>query len=604
MRRLLRLLRGRSSDQRGYVAILVATLIPTVFIACAAVAVDTGNWYAQQMDIQKAADAAALAGVPYLPNDMGNATTKALDVAKRNGYDDADANVTVVVTLGDRPTQLKVTITAKIPNTFGKVIGVPTATLTRSAVADYQGPQPMGSPCNTFGNEPTSGTGGSSPIPSGTSHGSAPFSNCTTPPQFWGVVEGPETDKIQGDQYQTKDCSGGVDNCASGHNSEYEDYGYSYVVKVQQDAVGFPINLQLYDPEFAETGAGCADLPDATSFPTGTGNLNPWVTKADAKFRYSDDGTQTTPPLTFKSFCNGDYFPGGGSALMNTTFVLRHTTPSNNPATAPVQNDTGGSPCIKQYGGIDPTWNANMLTSGATGYNAQLAEVFHNWTTLCNFTPTEAGDYYLQVRTNVSLGGAGTGLLRSGNSAAAATSGNSTTGEGANTFAMRAVTAPGKETSVAVAGYSHMPIDINAPGSTSTFNLIRVAPGAAGQFISFSFFDAADASGNGSIQILRPTDATGSITSVPFPGGGCVAKGAGAGGGTALSNCTAPVSNSANNGKLEQMTVPIPSDYNCNWASFGGCWYQVKITFNGATSVTDVTTWNATVVGDPIRLIQ
>jgi hypothetical protein len=30
----------------------------------------------------------------------------------------------------------------------------------------------------------------------------------------------------------------------------------------------------------------------------------------------------------------------------------------------------------------------------------------------------------------------------------------------------------------------------------------------------------------------------------------------------------------------------------------------VQITFNGADSVTDVTTWNATVVGDPVRLIQ
>jgi Flp pilus assembly protein TadG len=598
--RLRRLWRSRRTNQMGYVAILVATLIPTVFIACAAVAVDTGNWYAQQRDIQKAADAAALAGVPFLPNDMPSAIVRAKDVAARNGYDDADPAVTVVVTLGDRPTQLKVTITATVPNTFGKVIGVPTATLQESATADYQGPQPMGSPCNTFGNEPTSGTGGSSPTPSGTSHGSAPFASCTTPPQFWGVIEGPDTDKIQGDQYQTKDCSSGVDGCTGTSNSDYEDYGYAYVVKVQAGAVGSPIDLQLYDPEFAETGATCASLPGSSSFPTTTGNLNPWVTKADAKNRYSKDGT------TFKSFCNGDYFPGtsGSPTPPTTTFVLRHTNPANNPSTAVVQNDTGGSPCVKQYGGIDPTWSVNMLTSGASGYNAQLAQVFHNWTSLCTFTPTEAGDYYLQVRTNVSVGGSGSGLLWSGNPAASATTGNLTTGEGANTFAMRAVTTAGNETKVAVAGYSHMPIDINATGSTSTFNLIRVAPGAAGQFISFSFFDAADASGNGDIKILTPTDATGSITTTPFPGGGCVGKGAGAGGGTALSNCDAPVSNSANNGKLETITVPIPSDYNCTWSSFGGCWYRVQITFNGATSVTDVTTWNATVVGDPIRLIK
>jgi hypothetical protein len=48
----------------------------------------------------------------------------------------------------------------------------------------------------------------------------------------------------------------------------------------------------------------------------------------------------------------------------------------------------------------------------------------------------------------------------------------------------------------------------------------------------------------------------------------------------------------------------VPSDYNCNYASFGGCWYRVQITFQGASAVTDVTTWNATVVGDPVRLVQ
>ena len=41
--------------------------------------------------VQKAADAAALAGVPYLPYDLANATLRAKEVAKRNGYDDAAA---------------------------------------------------------------------------------------------------------------------------------------------------------------------------------------------------------------------------------------------------------------------------------------------------------------------------------------------------------------------------------------------------------------------------------------------------------------------------------------------------------------------------------
>ena len=43
-----------------------------------------------------AADAAALAGVVWLP-DLSKATEVALDVARLNGYDNADPEVTVTV---------------------------------------------------------------------------------------------------------------------------------------------------------------------------------------------------------------------------------------------------------------------------------------------------------------------------------------------------------------------------------------------------------------------------------------------------------------------------------------------------------------------------
>ena len=45
------------------------------------------------------------------------------------------------------------------------------------------------------------------------------------------------------------------------------------------------------------------------------------------------------------------------------------------------------------------------LTQALPAYNPELSRIFHQWVSLCTFTPTRAGDYYLQVRTNVSLGG-------------------------------------------------------------------------------------------------------------------------------------------------------------------------------------------------------
>jgi Flp pilus assembly protein TadG len=618
-RRRARLADSRSKEG-GYVTILVAVLLASGFLMGAlAISSDTARWYDELNRVQKAADAAALAGVPYLPFDLINATVRAKEVAKRNGYDDASPEVTVTVEVGDLASQLKVTISSRITNTFGRVIGIGNTTITRTATADYKGPAPMGSPCNTFGNEPDGGTAGSSPTPTGTSMGTSPFANCSRNPTFWGVVEGPETGKLQGDRYSTRGCeTTGVDGCTGTTNDEYGPkisttsttaFGYTFVVKVQPAAVGTTVQLQAYDPIMVNAGQTCDLLPSASSFGT-TGNANSWVTNADAKNRYSKNGASTS------TFCTGDSYAGAGSGsnpkhAMTTSFVLRQQVDSLDATQAPVQNDTGGSPCIKQYGSyinapnndLDP--NLFKSTGGST-YNADVARMFHNWVPLCSFIPTRAGDYYLQVRTNVSLGGSGTGLERSGNSAATALTGDTTAGEGSNAFALRAVTAAGKEKEVAVAGYEHMPIFMNADTATATFNLIRVLPGAAGQSIAFSYFDAGDAAGTGSVTVQRPTDATGSILTNPFPGS-CKATGGSAGAGQTLTNCSAPLTQSGgvsrNNGKTETIIIPIPTGYSCNYNSFGGCWYRVVVGFTSGT-VHDVTTWDATIIGDPVRLIK
>jgi Flp pilus assembly protein TadG len=611
-------LKARDRDERGYVTILLAVLLSSGFLfAAMAISIDTSRWYDEMNRIQKAADAAALAGVPYLPFDLPNATARAKQVAARNGYDDASPDIDVVVQIGDLASQLQVTITSKIKNSFGGFIGLSTTTLSRTATADYKGPAPMGSPCNTFGNEPNAGGGSSSPTPTGTAQGASPFSNCSRNPTFWGVVEGPETGKLQGDRYSTKGCeTTGVDGCTGTTNDEYGPkvsststtaFGYTFVVKVQTAAVGLPVNLQVYDPIMVNAGQTCGSLPSNTSFANDSNNTNPWVINSDARNRYSSNGS------SFSTYCTGDSYPGAGSGAspkhaMTTSFVLRQQVDSLDPTAAPVQNDSSGSPCIKQYGSYVTTSSlpAGLFQSSSGSYNADVARMFHNWVPLCTFTPTRSGDYYLQVRTNVALAGSGTGLERSGNAAAAALTGDTASGEGSNAFALRAVTASGHEKEVSVSGYEHMPVFINADTATAAFNLIRVLPGAAGQTISFSYFDAGDAAANGNVQVMPPTDATGSITTTPFPGS-CKATGGTAGSGVTLTNCNAPItvnsSGSLNNGKTETITIPIPTDYGCNVNSFGGCWYRVQIGF-GTGSVHDVTTWDATIIGDPVRLIK
>jgi Flp pilus assembly protein TadG len=626
-RRLSRLADSRSKEG-GYITILVAVLFTSGFLMAAlAISADTARWYDEMNRVQKAADAAALAGVPYLPFDLTNATVRAKEVAKRNGYDDADPDVVVTVVQGTLASQLKVTISSRIDNTFGGFIGLSRTTLERSATADYKGPAPMGSPCNSFGNEPDAGAGASSPTPTDTALGTE-LPACKRLVDFWAGIQGVRSAKSNGDRYMNSYCNTStsasppvphpVYGCTGNVNTEHDPAagtaspgkrGYVWVVRVQPNAVNQPITLQVYDAAYVNGGDfNCGSLPASSAL---LDNMNPFVT-TDGKRRYSNDLAKAAPlPGQGAPFCNGDAVPAhaeGSNPAPTTTFVLRHQTDTQDP-----MQGTPMTGCTKQYKGVSTVPTFNTLRSTHSSYNEQLAQLFHNWTTLCSFTPTVAGDYYLQIRTNVSFVEAARipnnlsnpSLISNGDATAYAASGNTNTGVGTNNFAVRAVIASGLQDEVSVSGYDRMPIFANKEAATSEFHLIRVLPGAAGQYISFSFFDVADADGAEQkyIQVVAPADATGSIDSTPFPSPGCQSYFGSSTTKTALTNCRAPMSAATNNGKLATIEIPIPHDYTCDVSKVDHCWYRVEV-FYGSGGVHDFTTWDATIIGDPVRLIK
>jgi Flp pilus assembly protein TadG len=139
---------GRRRDERGYVLALTAlVLVPMLIIA--AMAIDYGGWYAEGTKMQRAADAAALAGVVWLPN-TNQATLVAKETAKKNGYDDALPNITVTVNQISE-TELGVEIVDTASETYLAKFIRDTTTIRRSATAKYVLPVPLGSPKNYFG---------------------------------------------------------------------------------------------------------------------------------------------------------------------------------------------------------------------------------------------------------------------------------------------------------------------------------------------------------------------------------------------------------------------------------------------------------------------
>src|SRR5215217_3207277 len=91
--------------ERGVVLAFLAMVLFTL-IVMAGLAVDVGNWWWTAQKLQKTADSAALAGVPYMPEDVSLPTAPsrltAYSLASRNGYTNG-ANATVTVTQGNRP---------------------------------------------------------------------------------------------------------------------------------------------------------------------------------------------------------------------------------------------------------------------------------------------------------------------------------------------------------------------------------------------------------------------------------------------------------------------------------------------------------------------
>ena len=371
-----------SAQQTGYAAILMALLVAGILFPIASFAVDVARWYVEGERVQAAADAAALGGVTYLPEYYSNAQSEALKVSGENGYPNSGTS-TVTVSLGAKPTQLKVTVTSRVHNSIAASWGDDYTVISRTAVADYNGPAPMGSPCNTFGNEPP-GTSGAGPSGSVLSVPDAD-AKCSTTPMFWTAIAGPDTPKGNGDEIMTRTCSAGNDGCTSGKNDEFDPKGYFYVVRATPAAVGHTVTLQLYDAAWAEVGDNCDQAPSGT---ISSNNWNDYAT-TDAQTRYAK---------TAGTYCPGDVLNGSGR--VTTTFGVRSPTVTQYPP-----NGTPITGCAKQFPGyVKADVTANALRKGNAAYNAGLARTFRQWTDLCSFTVTKAGDYYLQVRTNVATG--------------------------------------------------------------------------------------------------------------------------------------------------------------------------------------------------------
>jgi hypothetical protein len=558
--------RRRFRGDKGYAMILSALLIVPL-MAFTGLGVDVGSWYASASRMQRAADAAALAGVVWMP-DEGRAEQAALDVAKRNGYDPADSDIDVtVVPVGNQ--RLRVTIYDADVELYFSSVFLNNVDIERQATAEYVRSIPMGSPTYELANDPE---------------------RWDEPgyerPYYWLNIAGTRTNKANGDRHTAGNCTG-FSGCSGSTNLDYSESGYGFRLTVEDVGVG-DLRVQAYDPAFFYEGDTCNNGhlldPGSGSFAAEVATLQAQG-HADAATRFVEGNTP---------FCSGDQALNG--ADIETTYLVRA------PDDTPFDNDDNPIVCGITFDAYDE--QVYPLLDQADGYmdgpigseNMAFDEHYRQWADLCTIPAgsVELGDYLITVSTTADQS---TPLTLGDHDPTVSTGGH-------NRYAMRAgfgvPSSPSFADGINFFADGRLPIYVNQSGAAAATNfyLARVTPEYAGQLLALEFYDVADGA-NSDLTIIPPADMVGD------PLGPCTfIRDASPPEVITPGNCTITGLNNANyNGRVVSVQIPIPPNYSCALGDEFGCWFKIDLDFNGG-SPRDTTTWSARVVGDPVRLVE
>jgi hypothetical protein len=436
---------ARLSEERGVTLVLVTALL-VVFMGMAAFAVDLGWLYFNSLEIQHGADAGALAGVIYEPDDRPAAYAAAVGGARENGYVDGTLGGPDVVdptdfvedpTAVENTHQLRVTVSSDVGTFFMKVFGIDTVNITRTALAEYVLPLPLGSPDNNFGNDPSAGHW----------------------PNFWGNIHGYYTGRRMGDRYASQCLHGGSGSGCTKNDERRLSVnpgtidasgGYLYGLQVEPGATN--ITVDVFDGPFTRGG----------------GDL--WLV--------------------------GDQ-PQGGSQGPDTVFMLYGPDPT------PLDTHDGNELlCVETFSPRDPyaDFNGDGSVNNGDDQDADGDLDFDDveiglpggvaslWDRMCSGTNLDRGPGIYPLRVMVpDPGGADD--------------------RGLNRWSLRS-NATGQDPSIF--GLGDMAIYANVDGTTgnTVFYLAEVEEVHAGKDLVIDLWDPGDASGNHSVRFIDPNGNT------------------------------------------------------------------------------------------------
>ena len=564
---------------RGQILVIFAAAI-VVLLGFCAVVVDISWFWANSLRVQRAADAAALAGVVNLPADAARGETVAATAAGQNGYAVTNGcaadGVSPVSVPGmcaypdpanDR--QLDVTISEPVSTFFMRVFGLNTITATRTSKAVYVLPVPMGSPQAWYGvgclrtptgSEPACATGGAgSGIPDASRSNPSPPTGPGTPAQipsqgFFGSAITRGGDASNGDAFDP------TADAARGSNPSYSPAGVDYAVLVPAgDSAG---SVHIFDPGFCSVDSGDAK-PGDTKGNWGTGDH--WIA-----------GPQN-PVSTWYNLWDTH-----GNPLATSQFTLVATSGSQ------FEANTGGDPLLDYTG-----------SAGACPTSGPRNPEHDQWWTMAS--GLAAGEYELQVTTtkvDTSRDG--------GHDILDPTINSNVNAE--NMYSLE-VTASGSATPQ-VHGQGSMVAYNNVAGGDQVFYLAQIPAIDAGKTLEIDLFDVGDVKGTA---VLYIEDPDGNVYSNPAfsysadaqcnnsIGGNCV------GAGVKSITATFPGGGHPFDDSWLTILVPLPSTYGSAGLTPPGeseaGWWKIDYRIAAGVQSSDTTTWRVSVRGNPVHLI-
>ena len=547
----------RENRSRGQVLVIFAGAAFVLF-ALSALVIDVSWYWANTLRVQRAADAAALAGVVSLPGDVAGARTDAASAAVANGYsvtngckaDLATPSAMPGICINPDPNddrQLDVVLAAPVNTFFMRLIGINSITATRASKAKYVVPVPMGSPEAYYGIYRLTCVPGKTGCPSGTNYntiGAAP-GDTAGPPRvqgFFGAVSSQGGFTTNGDLINPA-----MDGSVA--NPNYNAQGYFYTIQIPSDGGA----VYVFDPTFCALGPAGSSTYGMGDHWVGTPNSNGMSTFYTL---WNTNGLPLIPSRWTKVASSGSMFQKEFQSDQSGVYG----SPASGTGTDCSAANLTLTPNMGEY------WHNKWWAIGQTTASPTAAQ-----------TSLAAGTYQLQIATTDST--------------------NPSTNV-QNMFAIGVVDGTGS--SPQVYGSGTMANWYNITGGTSTFYLAQIANTYAGKTLRINLFDVGDNSSNSYLKIKSPDGGTQNYVGFTWSAAKLDGTSASSGSVTAASSGLQVTSGSTAKFNDEMLTITIPLGSSYGTTLWQNGWWQVE--YNVA-SANDLTTWAVDVLGNPVHLV-